>query len=105
MELLEIFVLIGGMAIVTYLPRQLPLVLLQNLKLSPALVRFMKFIPYAALAALIFPGVLSSTGARQEAAVAGTMIAVLLAYFELNLLLVVTGGIAGALLVILRFAY
>jgi branched-subunit amino acid transport protein len=102
MERLELLLLIGGMATVTYLPRLLPLVMLQNLKLSPALVRFMKFIPYAALAALIFPGVLSSTGARQVAAVAGTLISILLAYFELNLLLVVAGGIVGALLVILQ---
>lgn len=101
---MEILVLIGGMAAVTYLPRLLPLVLLQNLKLSPALIRFMKFIPYAALAALIFPGVLNSTGTRQEAALAGTMVSVLLAYFELNLLIVVIGGIVAALLVILQIA-
>lgn len=101
---MELLVLIGGMAAVTYLPRLLPLVLLQNLKLSPALIRFMKFIPYAALAALIFPGVLNSTGTRQEAALAGTMVSVLLAYFELNLLIVVIGGIVAALLVILQVA-
>jgi branched-subunit amino acid transport protein len=102
MEGLELFALIGGMTAVTYLPRLLPLILLQNFKLSPALVRFMKFIPYAALAALIFPGVLNSTGTRQEAAIAGLIVSVLLAYFELNLLLVVAGGIIGALLVIIQ---
>lgn len=102
MELYEILVLIGGMAVVTYLPRLLPLVLLQNLKLPPALVRFMKCIPYAALAALIFPGILSSTGEVSEAAVAGMLVSVILAYFEWNLLLIVLGGIAGALVVILQ---
>lgn len=104
MELAQVLILIGGMAAATYLPRLMPLVLLQNLKLSPALVRFMKCIPYAALAALIFPGILSSTGELSEAAAAGMLVSVILAYFELNLLLVVVGGIAGALLVILQLS-
>jgi branched-subunit amino acid transport protein len=96
--------LIAGMTLVTYLPRLLPLALLQNLKLSPVLIRFMKFIPYAALAALIFPGVADSTGEMREAAIAGTVVSILLAYFEVNLLLVVLGGILGALLTILQFS-
>lgn len=96
--------LVFSMAIVTYIPRMLPLVLLKNVKLPPMAVRFMKCIPYAALAALIFPGVFESTGANREAAVAGTVISVLLAYFELNLLIVVLGGILGALAVILQYA-
>lgn len=103
MESIEALFLVIGMAVVTYLPRLVPLVVLQNLKLSPALIRFMKFIPYAALAALIFPGILTSTGARQDAAVAGAVMSLLLAYFEVNLLLVVAGGIVGSLLVILQF--
>lgn len=103
MTLFELLVLIGGMAAVTYLPRLAPLLLLQTLKLPPFLVRFMKFIPYAALAALIFPGVLQST-ATPAAAVAGLVTAMVLAYFEVNLLLVVAGGIGGALLVVIQNA-
>ena len=101
---IELLLLIIGMALVTFMPRMLPLVLLKDINLPPAVIRFMKFIPYAALAALIFPGVLNSTGESVEAAVAGTLLAICLAYFELNLLLVVIGGIVGALLVILQFS-
>lgn len=101
---MEWVVLVAGMALVTYLPRMLPLVLLRNSSLPAAVIRFMKFIPYAALAALIFPGVLNSTGGQLEAAIAGTAAALWLAYLEVNLMLVVAGGIAGALFVILQFS-
>jgi branched-subunit amino acid transport protein len=85
------------MAGATYIPRMLPLVLLQNVSLPSYINRFMRFIPYAALGALIFPGVLSSTGANhQEAAIVGCMIASGLAWLEMNLILVVVGGIFGA---------
>ena len=95
--------LIIGMALATYLPRLLPLALLQNLSLPSYMIRFMRFIPYAALASLIFPGIVYSTGELHEAALAGALISIVLAYFEVNLLLVVLGGIAGALLTILQF--
>lgn len=98
---MNLLTLIFSMALVTYLPRLLPLALLQDMKLPPYCVRFMKYIPYAALAALIFPGVLSSTGSQHATALCGTIVAMVLAYFELNLLIVVMGGIAGALIAII----
>lgn len=98
---LPALILIGGMAVVTYLPRLAPLILLQHLKLPPFLVRFMKFIPYAALAALIFPGGLQAAG-TPAAALAGLAAAMLLAYCECNLMLVVAGGIGGTLLLVIQ---
>lgn len=89
--------LILAMAIVTYIPRMLPLVLLQNITLPSYIHRFMGFIPYAALGALIFPGVLYSTGANcLEPAIVGCIISIGLAFLRYNLILVVAGGIAGA---------
>lgn len=86
-----------GMGLVTYIPRMLPMVLLQDITLPPFLNRFLKFIPYAAIGALIFPGILSSTGSTASA-VAGGLVSAALAYFRLNLVLVVLGGIAGTYL-------
>lgn len=94
--------LVVAMAVVTYIPRMLPLVLLQNVTLPNYINRFMKFIPYAALGSLIFPAILTSTGANHpEAAIVGGIVAIILAWFEINLMLVVAGGIAGACLLLI----
>lgn len=93
------------MALVTYIPRMLPMVLLQNVNLPSYVKQFMKLIPFAALGALIFPGVLNSTGANQiEPAIVGCSMAILLAWFEMNLIIVVAGGITGALVMNLLLA-
>lgn len=89
--------LVVAMAFVTYVPRMLPMVLLQNVRLPLYVKRFMELIPFAALGALIFPGVLSSTGTNHmEAAIIGSSVAVVLAWLEANLIMVVAGGITGA---------
>lgn len=96
---MNILYLIVAMALVTYIPRMLPLVLLQNVRLPAYSKRFMGFIPYAALGALIFPGVLTSAGTGSlEPAIVGSLLAVVLAWLEFNLILVVSGGIAGTFL-------
>ena len=97
---MDLLVLVLGMALVTYLPRMLPLVLLQNVELPSFVRQFMKYIPYAALGALIFPGILSSTGNEHiESAIVGCGLSVILAWFEMNLIFVVLGGVVGATLV------
>ena len=91
---IDLVYLILAMAAVTYIPRMLPLVLLQRTMLPPYMRRFMSFIPYAALGALIFPGVLHATGnGRLDAALAGCLAAVLLSWRGANLVLVIAGGI------------
>lgn len=84
------------MGVVTYIPRMLPIVLLKDIKLPARVDSFLRFIPYAALSALIFPGVLGSTGSMESAA-AGSLAAFALAMMRLNIMLVVLGGIAGVL--------
>ncbi len=92
-----LLLVVAGMALVTYIPRMLPMVLLRDIKLSPFLNRFLKFIPYAAIGALVFPGLLYSTGSTASA-LAGGLVSAILAFFRLNLMLVVLGGIAGVYL-------
>lgn len=46
--------LILGMAVVTYLPRMLPMLLLNNREIPEKIVRWMSFIPVSIFAALIF---------------------------------------------------
>jgi branched-subunit amino acid transport protein len=97
--MLTIFGLVLGMAIVTYVPRMLPMVILQNIQLPPFWSRFLRNIPYAALGALIFPGILHSTGGNTASAAVGMGASVLLAFFRMHLLLVVLVGILAAYLV------
>lgn len=50
------------MAVVTYLPRALPLVILSKVRLPEAFVRWLGFIPAAVLAALLGPELLLQNG-------------------------------------------
>jgi branched-subunit amino acid transport protein len=54
----SLLALILGMALVTYLPRLLPLWLLSSRRLPPLLIRWLELIPPAVLAALLAPGLL-----------------------------------------------
>jgi len=90
--------LIAAMGLVTYLPRMLPLVFLPGRAWSPVVERFFRFLPYAALGALIVPGVFTATGHPASATV-GALAAAALAWRRAHLLLVVAAGIAGALAV------
>lgn len=56
----EYLYIIGGMLIATYIPRVLPFLLFKKEKVSKELYKFLTYIPYAMLGALIFPGVLTS---------------------------------------------
>ena len=50
--------LILGMALVTYIPRAAPLMLLSSRKLNPLLMRWLEMVPPAVLAALLAPELL-----------------------------------------------
>lgn len=58
--------LILGMALVTYLPRALPLLLLSSRNLSPLLMRWLEMVPPAVLAALLVPELLLESGPEDE---------------------------------------
>jgi branched-subunit amino acid transport protein len=95
----ELVWLVIGMSIVTYFPRMLPIALLQHVQLPPFVHRFFRFIPFAVLGALIFPGILSSTGEGNiSAALAGSVVCIALAWFRANVMIVVLGGIVAVLL-------
>lgn len=94
----QVLLLIFGMALVTYLPRLLPLVFGLSRALPSWLKRFLSFVPYALLSALIFPEILYSTGSVASA-VAGGLVALVLAFYRVNLFLVVIGGIAGVIFI------
>ena len=83
------------MALVTFIPRMLPMVLLGNKKLPPFWDSFFHYVPFAVLGALIFPDILSATGDRLGS-ISGTIVAIILAWRGYNPTVVVFGSIVGA---------
>lgn len=51
--------LIIGLSIATYLPRMLPALFMDKIRISKKMRMFLQLIPYTAMAALIFPGILN----------------------------------------------
>jgi branched-subunit amino acid transport protein len=93
MESYMIFIVILGMALVTYIPRLLPALFLDQLKLPDWAKNWMKSIPYAALGALIFPGILQIREGDIAPGIVGGMVAVVLSLFKVNLIYVLLGSI------------
>lgn len=86
------------MAGVTYLIRMLPLALWKK-EIKNIYVRsFLHYVPYACLAAMTFPAILSSTGSMISA-LCGFAVALLVAYREKSLLTVALSACAAVLVV------
>lgn len=82
------------MALVTYIPRVLPLTLMKKKIENPFVRSFLYYTPYAVLTAMTFPGILYST-ASIYSALAGLVVAVLLAYRKKSLLTVAIGAVVA----------
>lgn len=85
------------MAGVTYLIRMIPFTAFRKQIKSKFFRSFLYYIPYAVLSAMTIPAIFYSTGDMATAAV-GTVIAVLLAYFDLPLIVVALAASAAALI-------
>lgn len=83
------------MALVTYLPRVLPITLFRKNIQSRYIRTFLDYTPYAVLGALTFPDIFYSTGNLLSAG-AGTLVAFLLAYMKRGLVVVAVGAILAA---------
>ena len=89
------------MAVVTYLIRMLPLALSRREITSPFIKSFLYYVPYACLAAMTFPAILSSTSGTVSAAV-GFGVALIAAYKEKSLLTVAL-LVCAAVFIVERF--
>lgn len=87
------FLLILGMAIVTYIPRLIPFTLVSEKQMNPALKRFLSYIPYTTLGALIIPDVFSSIPNHPMAAWGGIMTALLLSWWKENIIFSVLASV------------
>ncbi len=101
---MSIVIYIAVMAGVTYLIRMIPLTAFRKKIKSRFLNSFLYYMPYAVLRAMTIPAIFYSTGSIITAAV-GAVTGILLAYFELPLIVVALSASASAFLtgLILQF--
>jgi len=82
------------MALVTYLSRVVPFVLLPRERAAPRLERFLRYVPAAAIGALVFPDVLTGGDGFAFAPLLAASVAALLALRTRELWITVGGAIA-----------
>ena len=83
----RILIYILVMAVVTYLIRMLPFAFFRKKIKSEFIKSLLYYVPYAVLSAMTIPAVFYSTGSFPTA-IAGTVAALVLAYFDLPLIVV-----------------
>lgn len=80
------------MAVVTYIPRALPITIFRKEIKSNFVKSFLQYVPYAVLGALTFPDVFTSTG-NVVTATCGLVVALFLAWKEKSLVIVAIGAV------------
>lgn len=93
-----IYLSIFSIAIVTYLIRVIPLLLLRKPIKSRFFNSFLYYAPYVTLATLTFPSILSSTGSFYSS-LAGFIVALVLSFLKLGLPISAAGSCIAALIV------
>ena len=99
---MSFFVYLLAMAGVTYLIRVIPFTLFRKKIRSPFFRSLLHYIPYAVLSAMTIPAIFTSTGSLATS-LAGTIVAVVLAYLGKPLIVVALAGSAAAFLAGLVF--
>ena len=87
------------MFLVTYTPRLIPFLFARQLVLPSWVEKWLKFFPYAALGALIFPGILAAVPGKPALAAGAGLLAAVCALFIRNITVIVLLAIAVVLLI------
>ena len=92
------------MAVVTYLVRAIPLVLMKKKIENKFLLSFLHYMPYAVLTVMTIPAVFFATD-HIASAIIGVGVALILAYFKKGLLTVALGASTGVFITELIIKY
>jgi branched-subunit amino acid transport protein len=95
---MKVLLLIFGMSLVTMIPRLIPAWISSDSDLPGWLQRWLESIPYAALGALIFPGIILVEREDPWFGLVGGITAAVLALLKLDLTVVMAGAVAVVLL-------
>ena len=88
-------ILILAMGLTAFIPRLIPAVLVDKMHFGPKTEKFLKLIPYTAMAALIFPGVLTVDSANPVIGIVGGLVAAVLAWRRCPVMVCVLAAIAA----------
>ncbi len=80
--------IILGMFLVTYIPRLIPVFIVERVTLPKWLEKWLICIPYAALSALIFPSILA-IDENPYVGVIGGLVAIVAAYLRVHIIFVI----------------
>ena len=97
----NVFIIIIGMMVVTYIPRLVPFYLVSDKKLPKVVDRFLQYVPYAALGALIIPGAITSVQGSYLAAILGLTFAGVYSYLKGGVIVSIVGAITIAYITLL----
>ncbi|PKM93470.1 MAG: AzlD domain-containing protein [Firmicutes bacterium HGW-Firmicutes-1] len=92
--------LILGMMAVTYIPRLLPLITLSERPLHPKIKKFLLYIPYTALSALIVRGIMQSGNHDLLISIVGLGVAGVVAWFKGGMVLSVIAAIVATFIML-----
>ena len=95
----NVYIYILVMAGVTYLIRVLPITLAKKEIVNPYIKSFLYYVPYACLAAMTFPAILTATAGGIISGAAGLIVALIVAYREKSLLTVALFACAAVFIV------
>lgn len=88
-----IFIIIIGMSLVTMIPRIIPAFIVERIVFKDWVNKWLSAIPYAALGAMIFPGILYVKENEPSVGIIGGIVAIALAFLGLNIMFIVVGAI------------
>ena len=92
MNYTRILIAVFIMALVTYIPRMLPLAVFRKKIQNRFIKSFLAYVPYAVLAAMTIPEIFYSTACLWSA-ITGLIVALILAYKNKRLLTVALGAV------------
>ena len=94
---MSIIIYIAVMAGVTYLVRMIPFTAFRKQIKSRFIKSILYYLPYAVLSAMTVPAIFYSTG-NLKSAIVGTIVAVVVAFFEKPLIIVALAAALSALI-------
>lgn len=86
---MNFYLILLGMFAVTYIPRLLPFLALDAEKIPKAVKRWLQWLPYAALGALIIPGGLTAIDGPWWISPLGLAVAAAIAWFNRSMVITV----------------
>lgn len=97
----DVMWIVFGMMAVTFIPRFLPFVMMTDKPLPRKVKKFLEYVPYAALGALIIPGAINAIPEAPLAVMAGMAFAVIYSLIRGGMIISIVGGILAAYLVLM----